>query len=325
MTRPLRIEYNGAWYHVMNRGGGGRDIFRNDLHREMFLGLLQETSRMFSFEVHAYCLMDNHYHLLVHTPKGNLGRALRHLGGVYTQRFNRVEKIDGQLFRGRYKAILVEEGSYLLCISRYIHLNPVVAEMVNKPDQYLWSSYAAFIGEVVAPSWLVTHKTLEIIGKRNVIKRYKIFVESGLDDNTMKFYEKKKQAPVFGSEEFAVCLSKKYVSPEKEIPESRRALLELSIFKLVSYIAQAQNVDNSVLLKTVKGRIKPNEQRNMAIYVCRRYFGFGLKEIAEIFGLGHYSSASSVVTRFDKVLLQNNSLQHQIDSILGFIMSNAKT
>ena len=119
MSRPLRIEFPSAWYHVMNRGAGYRDIFNNDIHRMIFADLLSQITKMFQVEIHGVCLMDNHYHLLIKTPKGNLQRAMQHLNGVYTQRYNRLENSDGPLFRGRYKAILIEPDAYLLNVSRY--------------------------------------------------------------------------------------------------------------------------------------------------------------------------------------------------------------
>ena len=104
MSRPLRVEYPGAWYHVMNRGAGRRNIFNKKAHYSMFVKLLAEIVGQFDIEIHAYCLMNNHYHLLIRTPCANLARAMRHLNGVYTQRYNRMQKTDGSLFRGRYKA-----------------------------------------------------------------------------------------------------------------------------------------------------------------------------------------------------------------------------
>ena len=108
MSRPLRIEYPGAWYHIMNRGRRRENIFTTSTDYHLFVDVMKETSEMFNLKVSAYCLMSNHYHLLVHTPDGNLSRCMRHINGVYTQRFNRTHKKDGQLFRGRFKAVLVD-------------------------------------------------------------------------------------------------------------------------------------------------------------------------------------------------------------------------
>ncbi len=145
MSRPQRIEFEDAYYHVMNRGARRCDIFDDDIDRRSFLDILGEASQRFSLEVHAYCLMNNHYHLLLKTPRGNLSRIMRHINGVYTQRYNRRRKVDGSLFRGRYKAILVDSDSYLLHLSKYIHLNPLSANMVSSLEEYTWSSYLAYI------------------------------------------------------------------------------------------------------------------------------------------------------------------------------------
>jgi len=132
MTRPLRIEYENAYYHVMNRGRSYEDIFHSEEYYKAFLSTLDEAHRRFGLQILSYCLMPNHYRLLVKTPKANLGRAMRHINGVYTQRHHRLKKTDEALFRGRYKAIAIEEDSYQLQVSRYIHLNPLEAGMVEK-------------------------------------------------------------------------------------------------------------------------------------------------------------------------------------------------
>ena len=132
MARPLRIEFAGALYHVTSRGDRREDIYLDDGDRQLFLEVLEAVCERFNWEVHAYCLMSNHYHLLVETPDGNLSRGMRHLNGVYTQRFNRRHKKVGHVFQGRYKAILVQKENYLLELSRYIVLNPVRAGMVRE-------------------------------------------------------------------------------------------------------------------------------------------------------------------------------------------------
>src|SRR3989339_976757 len=128
MARPLRIEYEGAWYHVINRGQTRRNIVRTDEDRKLFLKLLGDTQQTYGIEIHAFSLMDNHYHLLVHTPKAGLSRAMRHLNGVYTLKINQIWNTDGPIFKGRYNARLVDSEEYLLELIRYIHLNPVVAK-----------------------------------------------------------------------------------------------------------------------------------------------------------------------------------------------------
>ena len=146
MARPLRIQYPGAWYHVMNRGGARRTIFEELTHYRLFLDVVAAARETYSVSVHAYCLMSNHYHLLVRTPLGNLAKCMRHVDGVFTQRINRLVGADGALFRGRYRSILIEADVYLLNVSRYIHLNPVAAKLAVQPQDYPWSSYRAYSG-----------------------------------------------------------------------------------------------------------------------------------------------------------------------------------
>ena len=136
MSRPLIIEYPGAWYHVMNRGRRGEDVFSDREDFGNFLTVLQEAALMFKARVAAYCLMPNHYHFLLQTPAGNLSRVMRHINGVYTQRYNRRWNTDGQLFRGRFKSILAEEDVYLLQLLSYIHKNPILANLVKNIQEY---------------------------------------------------------------------------------------------------------------------------------------------------------------------------------------------
>jgi putative transposase len=160
MARPLRIQFENAWYHVMNRGAARRSTFSDDTQRELFLSVLGESTSRFGIEIHSYCLMSNHYHLLLKTPFANLSRAMQHIDGVYTQRYNRLMKLDGPLFRGRFKSIVIDAENYLVVVSRYIHRNPVDAGICNTPANYKWSSYPAYIGEALKPEWLVVNEVL---------------------------------------------------------------------------------------------------------------------------------------------------------------------
>lgn len=176
MAKPLRIEYPGTWYHVMNRGRRGEDVFADSNDYEGFIALLQETSKMFDLRVSAFCLMSNHYHLL-QTPSGNLSRAMRHVNGVYTQRYNRRRNIDGQLFRSRYKSVLVQEDSHLLELLRYIHRNPVTAHMCNAVGDYPWSSHQEYISAAKKKEEIPQSKGLEptiVEIKQAVCQCYKI-------------------------------------------------------------------------------------------------------------------------------------------------------
>lgn len=180
MSRPLRIEYEGAFYHVMNRGSGRQIIFPGSDYRQAFVQGIDEAHRRFGLEVHAYCLMGNHYHLFVRTPRANLSRAMRHVNGLYTQRYNRLKNTDGALFRGRYKAILVEASSYLLQVSRYIHRNPVETKppLVHTLKDYPWSSYPAYLDCGQKPDWLYVASVFAELGSDRA-SQYRKYVESG--------------------------------------------------------------------------------------------------------------------------------------------------
>ena len=156
MTRPLRIELAGGVYHVTSRGDRRENIYFCDADRRAWLELLGKVCERFNWMCHAWCQMSNHYHIVVETVEGNLSQGMRQLNGVYTQHINSAYQRVGHVFQGRYKGILVEKESYLLELARYVVLNPVRAGIVDDPQQWSWSSYAAMTGEKQAPPWLQT-------------------------------------------------------------------------------------------------------------------------------------------------------------------------
>lgn len=157
MARPLRIELSGGLYHVTSRGDRREDIYLSDADREAWLVLFAQVCERFNWICHAYCLMTNHYHLVIETPEGNLVKGMRQLNGVYTQIVNRTHGRVGHVFQGRYKAILVEKDSYLLELARYVVLNPVRAGMVSDVGDWPWSSYPMMMGLAPSPDWLQTN------------------------------------------------------------------------------------------------------------------------------------------------------------------------
>ncbi|KKW44589.1 MAG: hypothetical protein UY95_C0024G0008 [Parcubacteria group bacterium GW2011_GWA2_56_7] len=160
MARPLRVEFKGGLYHVIARGNAKQKIFLDDHDRERFLYWLKDAIRVHNLVLHAYCLMGNHYHVLIETPDGNLSRAMRDVNGHYTQNFNARHERVGHLFQGRYKAFVIEKHSYILAVLRYIILNPVRARLVRHPRDWRWSSYKATAGIVKTPEWLCVDDAL---------------------------------------------------------------------------------------------------------------------------------------------------------------------
>ena len=182
MARPLRIELSGGLYHVTSRGDRREDIYFSDADREAWLALFAQVCERFNWVCHAYCLMSNHYHLVIETPEGNLAKGMRQLNGVYTQWVNRAHGRVGHVFQGRYKAILVEKESYLLELARYVVLNPVRAGMVSDVGDWPWSSFPAMIGETPPPVWLQTDWILgQFSSQRDRARHgYLDFVRAGL-------------------------------------------------------------------------------------------------------------------------------------------------
>ena len=167
MSRPLRLEFPDALYHLTSRGDRREWIYEDDEDRQLWLQVLEECCERFDWQVLAYCLMSNHYHLLARTRLGNLSQGMRHLNGVYTQRSNRRYGRSGHVFQGRFKAVLVDEEAYLLEVARYVVLNPVRAGMVAEVGQWPWSSYAATVGLSEAPPWLDRRRAMAGNGVRS--------------------------------------------------------------------------------------------------------------------------------------------------------------
>jgi putative transposase len=209
MARPLRIEFAGALYHVTARGDRREPIVDDDTDRLAFFNVLAEVIERFNWLCHAYCLMTNHYHLVVETPDANLSKGMRQLNGMYTQATNRRHRRTGHLFQGRFKAILVDKESYLLALTRYVVLNPIRAGMVKHPRQYAWSSYRAMVGQAPVPAWLATDGVLARFGARRAEarRRYSEFVLAGVKAESI--WKGLRQQIYLGDERFIERMQRK--------------------------------------------------------------------------------------------------------------------
>ena len=324
MPRPIRIEYENAFYHVMNRGRARNNIFFTEIHYLTFLKILGESCERFGCVIHGYCLMPNHYHLLIQTPNANLGRIMRHVNGVYTQKFNNLQKIDGSLFKGRYKAILVDQDDYLLELSKYIHKNPIQTK--NKKDRlarelkdYKYSSYRNYLNISPTPRWLNKELTLsKFKNDRNFIERYQFFVEQGENKELEEFFNKKNQEAILGAGKFKdrVLTGKLLNQPEKQDQIKKEVNNKVTAEEIVTVVANVFMVSRESILKRQEGRPKKNIPKVMAIYLIQKYKNLTLKEIADMFELKHSGSVSRSLSKM-KEIIKDNFLEKKLGEIEG--------
>ncbi len=279
MARSLRVEFPGAVYHVTSRGNARKSIYLSDVDRYDFLDILQRVVQRHHWLCHSYCLMDNHYHFLFETPVANLSKGMQQLNGVYTQSFNRRHQRVGHLFQGRYKAQLVEHGSYLLEAARYIVLNPVRAKMVRSPADYKWSSYRSTAGLRQAESFLSTAWILGQFALNNHTARhlYQVFVRQGMNENTLT--GEMENAVIFCSEAFVQThgLDNEKTRLLDEVPRVQRF---------------AGRPDFSAIFTEPKLSLKT--ERNRMIRIACEEYGYTMTEVARHLGL-HYSTVSKVL------------------------------
>lgn len=292
MARPLRIEYPGAFYHLTSRGNEQKDVFKSRKDRQQFLSYLESAVVRYGGAVHAYCLMNNHYHLLLETPAGNLSQIMRHINGAYTTYFNVKRKRSGHLFQGRYKAILVEAAEYATELSRYIHLNPVRAGIVAAPEEYEWSSYRYLAGISEAPAWLTIHFVLGYFGDANTKENYRAFVNDAINRKYESPFTKVIASTILGNNEFVRDMSQQHLGElrnDRNMP-AVRVLNRPGLDEIITVVERI--VSDQALAKKV------------GIYLCHRYSGFRLREIGERFGLS--DAAVAQASRRMKLACEND-------------------
>lgn len=321
MGRPLRIEYPGAVYHITSRGNERRNIYLDDGDRKEFLGILEEYHERYSILIHSYVLMDNHYHLILETPQGNLLKVMHGINGRYTGYFNRKYQRAGHLFQGRYKGILVDKDTYLVQLSRYVHLNPAKARMVSKPEEHMWSSYPGYIRKGKGAEWVEYSWILSKFGEDNksAARAYRAFVEAGLTEKIETPFKDLHGQVVLGSKDFiekiTVMLQGKTL--DKEIVERKRFAVRHQPEAILRKVAEAYNAEVPMLLN--KGK-RDNEARKAAIYIVQRYSGLSNVEIGNMFGGIHFSSVSKTTARLRETITNDKRLS----KLLKELESNVK-
>lgn len=277
MTRPLRIEFAGAVYHITSRGNARENIFIDREDRRLFLSLLEDVKERYNWLWYGYCLMSNHYHLLIETPDGNLSRGMRQLNGVYTQGFNKRHGRTGHIFQGRFKAILVQKESYLLEVCRYVVLNPVRAGLVSYPEEWKWSSYLATMGMVEKPKFLCSDWILAQLGHDMVTARkaYRDFVITGI----------KKESPWKDLKGGTFLGKENFIEEVKEFLKGKERIKEIP--RIERFVGRPP-------LKEIFGEIKTKPLEIKGMYAAHVRYGYTLKEIGDFLGI-HYSTVSKLL------------------------------
>jgi putative transposase len=275
MARPLRIEFEGALYHITSRGNAGAEIFLCNKDRGDFLATLEETVKRFGWICHAYCLMSNHYHLLLETPTPCLSRGMQFLNGVYTQRFNRRHKRYGHVLQGRFRSILVEKEPHLLELARYIVLNPVRAKMVRSARDWVWSSYRATSRQADSPPFLEVDWILSQFDSRRdrAVRAYRQFVREGLG---VDVWENLRSGSLLGSDRFVAKLR----------PRLLAAPLDQNLLRRER---DAARPSIEQLFQGVSSKLDRNERIHDAV----RVHHYRLQDVADHLGL-HFSTISAI-------------------------------
>ncbi|MFH1649572.1 MAG: transposase [Candidatus Woesearchaeota archaeon] len=269
MARPLRIEYPGALYHIISRGNGYQDIYKDDQDRLNFFDRIKDAVEIHNLIIHAYCLMGNHYHLLIETPDANLSKAMRDINGNYAQWFNVKHQTVGHLFQDRYKSYVIEKEAYLLEVARYIVLNSVRANLVGHPRDWNWSSYNSTAGNNKTCDWLHSDWILGFFGKekKTAQKQYRQFVKDGIDADDP--HDNVKNGFLLGSPQFVHWIWEEHTNGFEKLKEHPRE----------------QRIVGRPTLQELFEDIKLKEERNAIIRLARIRCGYLTTEIADIVGL----------------------------------------
>jgi len=313
MARPLRIEYAGAVYHVTIRGNQRRAIFRSSQDRDRFLRQLEESVQRYDVRIYLFCLMTNHVHLVLETPRGNLGQFMHRLQTAYTVYFNHRHRQSGHLMQGRYGATLVAEDEYILKLSRYVHLNPVyIQEHRDKTTKarvtilrsYTWSSYRSYIGKVKPLSFVDYAPLWSMMGraKQKQPAVYRRFVESGIQDIDAAFIKSKRRSRLcMGSDTFHEQIEGVYQKQVKEHDcredvSFRHKPRICAVEDVLDSVCQVLGIERAFLLS----RQRESLARPLAAKALCDYAGLTQREVAGLFGLSSGGAVSKQLARLNR-------------------------
>jgi REP element-mobilizing transposase RayT len=320
MARPLRIEYEGAFYHITARGNEKREIYQSLSDYDKFKGFLKDAQDKYSCIVHCYVLMSNHYHLLIETPKANLSKIIHSINSSYTTYFNNSKKRNGHMFQGRYKACLVEPDSYLLELSRYVHLNPVRTKIAQRPEDYPYSSYRSYIhkdGEDLVYRNLIWKMIAE--GKQeDAVCKYKEFVDNTMGRELTNPLKQAHAGMILGGKEF--------------IQKTIQRLRGMNAHKIsipcpadTNKVCDSDSIIDQICTYFRKSRDdlfnEKGEWRNIALYLIKKYTSLSNKQIGRIFGNISYSAVTKVYQRCGQKISYDPELSKKVKAINDYLFS----
>lgn len=304
MARPLRIEFPDAVYHVSNYGMDKKRVFPSAKYYEAFLDALGETCSRLNVEVHAYCLLQDQYHLVIKTPEANLSRFMRQVDGLYTQHYQRLKGAEGSLFKGRYKAVLVQADKYLLPLTRYLHCKVKASER----STYSWSSYGLFTRKAKPPAWFNRDETLKQLtapaAKRAAA--YRKFVAEGVDAELAHFYGKKNLSSIMGDSAFVAAAQKRRsATATRGVSRGAHAKWRPSCKQIISAVAKQFKVSEASIYKAARGPGSKNVPRWVAMYLCQELSAVTLQSIAKLFRLKRYGTVSTTVGKLKQEFIDD--------------------
>jgi REP-associated tyrosine transposase len=318
VSRQLRIEYPGAFYHVTSRGNEKRTVFRTDGDFHYFIKCLRDAFDRFGSIIHVYCLMNNHYHLLIETPMGNLSSIMHLVNTSYTVYFNKTHERFGHLFQGRFKAILVQAEAYAQELGPYIHLNPVRAKLVNSAEQWPWSNYRAYRGDQDPEPWTSTSLILSLFSARpaEARRRYVEAVARRMTDRSWSPLKAAIPSGVLGDPQFVERIRQKYLTQngqeeDRELPQLRKLKLKPQMQEVLELTSRFFGPKNRYA-------------RNAAIFVIHKNMDYRLREIAGFFELS-VSGITEADRRFRKMMTSNETLSRLVRGIEGEMLKKAAT
>jgi REP element-mobilizing transposase RayT len=308
MARSLRIQFPGAFYHVTSRGNRRQPIFLTDEDRYFFLNCLRDAHDKFGVVIHVYCLMENHYHLFMETPRGQISKIMHLINMRYSSYFNLKHARCGHTFQARFSAILVQAEEYARELASYIHLNPVRAGIVNRPEDYVWSNYREYLGIAAPQPWTANSFVLRLFGASLADARnnYEEYVAWRLSQKLPSPLEAAKKTGILGNADFVKRIRKSFLSdtneqPVRDLPQLRKLFPRPGLQQIFTTTESALGSKNRFT-------------RNLSILISHKLTDYTLKEIGEFYKLG-VSGITDICRRTRKELIHNDTLARAIGEI----------